>query len=174
MDKIAMSRQYLKAFEFTKQNEGGFVNDARDKGGATIFGVSSKWFPEVYRELLDCQNSEVDDILKAFYYVEFWNDLYDEIFFEPLAIRLFDLSVNVSKKRAIKLLQKTFNDLSQSKISEDGSFGTGTLRAVNLPPIVHPNFYLSYLKQAEAYYRSLKDFDVFGKGWINRLNKTIV
>ncbi len=168
-----MSRQYLKAFNFTKENEGGFVDDARDKGGATIYGVSSKWFPDVYKQLIESDPKEVDEVLKAFYYTEFWNDLYDEIFFEPLAIRLFDLSVNVSKKRAIRLLQKTFNDLSQSKISEDGNFGAGTLRAVNLPPIIHPNFYLSYLRQVETYYRSLKDFGVFGNGWLNRLNKNI-
>ena len=169
-----MSRQYLRAFAFTKENEGGFVDNPKDKGGATIYGVSSKWFPEVYQTLIDSKPEEVDEVLKAFYYTEFWNDKYDEIFFEPLAIRLFDLSVNISKKRAVKLLQKTFNDLSTVHIDEDGNFGSGTLRAVNLPPIVHPNFYLSYLRQAEAYYKSLPDFNVFGKGWLNRLNKGIV
>ena len=172
--KIINSRRFLKAFEFTKQNEGGYSNDARDKGGETIYGVSSKWFPEVFRELMEAKPEELEGILKAFYQAEFWDDRYDEIFFEPLSIRLYDLSVNLGKRKAVQLLQKTFNSLSYTKISEDGKFGAGTLRAVNLPPIVHPNFYLSYLRQAEAYYRSLPDFNVFGKGWLNRLNKPIV
>jgi len=173
MNEIVMSRRFLKAFNFTKENEGGFVDDARDKGGATIYGVSSKWFPDVYKQLIESEPQDVEEVLKAFYYTEFWDDQYDLIFFEPLSIRLFDLSVNISKRRAVKLLQRTFNDLSQTKITEDGKFGAGTLRAINLPPIVHPNFYLSYLRQAENYYKSLSDFDVFGRGWLNRLNKNI-
>ena len=171
---ITNSRRFFRAFEFTKQNEGGFSNDARDKGGATIYGISSKWFPEVYNEVMEAKPEEVDGILRAFYQAEFWDDKYDELFFEPLSIRLFDLSVNLGKKKAIKLLQKTFNDLSVTKISEDGNFGAGTLRAVNLPPVDHPNFYTSYLRQAKAYYETLADFGVFGKGWISRLNKPIV
>lgn len=166
-----MTQRFLKAFEFTKQNEGGYSNNPRDKGGATLYGISSKWFPDVYQELTEAKPEEIDGILKAFYYSEFWNPAYEEIFFEPTAIRLYDLSVNISKHKAINLLQKTFNGLSVAKISEDGNFGTLTLKAVNLPPIRHENFYARYKSLAEAYYRSLPDFDVFGNGWLNRLNR---
>ncbi len=171
--RIVMAQRFLKAFEFTKQNEGGFSNDARDKGGATIYGVSSKWFPDVYKELMEAKPEEIDGILKAFYYSEFWNPMYEELFFEPTAIRLYDLSVNISKQKAIELLQKTFNGLSNTKIGEDGKFGAMTLKAINLPPIQHENFYARYVSLAEAYYRSLKDFEVFGNGWLSRLHRTI-
>lgn len=169
-----MGLRFTKAFNFTKQNEGGFSHNPHDKGGATIYGVSSKYFPEVYNQLiLESDQEQIEQILKAFYYTEFYNDLYEEIFFEPLAIRLFDLSVNLGKKKAISILQSTFNTLSQNIIKADGVFGRGTLRAINLPPIIHPNFYLRYQKNAEAYYRSLDDFDVFGRGWLNRLYRNI-
>lgn len=173
MNRIVMSQRFLKAFTFTKSNEGNFSNNPHDKGGKTIYGVSSKYFPEVFQTLIDSKPEEVEEVLKAFYYTEFWNDLYEQIFFEPLSIRLFDLSVNLGKKRAISILQETFNKLSQDILKTDGIFGRGTLRAVNLPPIVHPNFYLRYQKNVEAYYRSLADFDVFGKGWTNRLYRSI-
>lgn len=164
-----MAERFLKAFEFTKQNEGGFSDNPHDKGGKTFCGVSSKWFPDVYKDLMEAKPGEIDGILKAFYYAEFWNPMYEEIFFEPTAIRLYDLSVNISKHKAIELLQKTFNGLSNTKIGEGGNFGAMTLKAVNLPPIRHENFYLRYQKLADAYYRSLKDFEVFGNGWLKRL-----
>lgn len=164
--------RFEKAFKFTEENEGGFINDPRDKGGATIFGISSKWFPDVYNEVINEKDPEKrHTIVENFYFEEFWNKKYDLFFSEPLAIRLFDLSVNLGKSKAVKLLQSTFNDLSQVKIPEDGKFGDGTLRAVNLPPIGHNEFYQSYKKKAEQYYRSLADFNVFGKGWLNRLNR---
>ena len=171
--QIVMTQRYLKALEFTKQNEGGFTNNPHDKGGETIYGVSSKWFPEVYKELTEAKPEEVDEILKAFYYAEFYDMLYEQIFYEPIAIRLFDLGVNLSKKKATKLLQQTFNKLSQVRIGEDGKFGNGTLKAINMPPIAHEQFYLSYQKEVEQYYRSLPDFTHFGAGWISRLYRDI-
>lgn len=168
-----MSQRFLKAFAFTKTNEGGYSNHPSDKGGETLYGVSSKWYPEIYKELAEAQPNEVEDILKAFFYSEFWNPAYEQLFFEPTAIRLYDLSVNISKHKAVELLQKTFNGLSTTRIAEDGVFGNGTLRAVNLPPIRHENFYARYVSLVEAYYRSLADFNVFGNGWLNRLHKPI-
>lgn len=155
-----------------RENEGGFSDNPHDKGGATIYGISSKWFPNDYSAIMGAPTQEEKELLtKQFYYNHFYNPLYDKIFYEPLAVRLFDLGVNLGKGISITLLQETFNRLSQNKISEDGKFGEGTLRGINLPPIVHENFYSSYQKRTEEYYRGLKDFSIFGKGWLNRLYK---
>lgn len=159
-----------RAFKFTEENEGGFVDNKKDKGGATFAGVSSKWFPNDYNAIINSSGEQQHELIKDFYLREFWNPLYEKIFDVKLAIRLFDLSVNLGKKPAIKLLQKSFNDISIADITLDGTFGHGTLRAVNLAP---QPLYPFYIKNAEAYYRSLSDFPTFGKGWLNRLNKEI-
>uniref|UniRef100_A0A6H2A476 Putative glycoside hydrolase n=1 Tax=viral metagenome TaxID=1070528 RepID=A0A6H2A476_9ZZZZ len=164
-----------KAYNFTKQNEGGFSNHQRDSGGKTIYGITSKYYPETYQKVMTTieKGGDADPIVKKFYKDNFWNPLYEKIFYPPLAVRLFDLGVNIGIKKSVRLLQRTFNRLSTIKISEDGDFGQLTLKAVNSPPFTHDVFYDGYITTAERYYRSLRDFDVFGKGWVNRLHKPI-
>lgn len=164
-----MSELYSKAFIFTMANEGGFSDHRRDKGGATLYGVSSKYFPAVFESLQNAKDEvEIHDILYKFYYNHFWNPLYEQIYDSKLAIRLFDLSVNIGMKPSVKLLQNASNVLG-SRLILDGNFGKGTLAAVN---VTKP--YNEYVREVENYYRSLSDFDVFGRGWINRLKKEII
>ena len=108
-------------------------------------------------------------LLYDFYYKNFYNPLYEQIKFEPLAIRLFDLGVNLSVHKAVELLQNTCNRLAaDAQIGVDGKFGKGTLEKVNSSP---ENLYPTYKNIVENYYRSLPDFNHFGKGWLARLNR---
>lgn len=158
-----MLELYTKAFNFMLKNEGGFSNHSKDKGGETLYGVSSRFFPETYKLLRNATDDlEVQQILFKFYYNEFWNPLYAQIRSERLAIRLFDLGVNLGVKSAVKVLQRPLN------VKVDGIFGKKTLAAVNLYDI-----YGDFIAEADKYYRSLPDFPTFGKGWINRLYKEI-
>lgn len=164
-----MTNTYYKAFQFLLSNEGGFSDHKRDSGGKTMNGVSSKYFPEVYQMLMDAEDEvQRHDILFKFYYNEFWNPLYSDIKDEKLAIRLFDLGVNLGVKPSVRLLQSSSNVLG-TKLRTDGIFGKGTLIAVNVT-----NPYNEYIRQVESYYKSLPDFDIFGVGWTNRLHKDII
>lgn len=154
-----MLERYTKAFNFMMKNEGGFSDHPADRGGATLFGVSSKFFPQTYNELQNATDDlERQQILFKFYHDEFWNPLYDQIRSERLAVRLFDLGVNLGVKRAVRLIQQI------AGVTIDGVFGKQTLRAVNLYDV-----YGNFIAEADKYYRSLDDFPTFGKGWINRL-----
>ena len=163
-----MTELYNKAFNFMLENEGGFSNHSQDKGGATLYGVSSKFFPQVYEDLQKAQDeNEIKQILYNFYHNEFWNPLYNKINEERLAVRLFDLGVNMGKKTSVRLLQSASNVLGSS-LKTDGVFGNGTLTAIN---VTKP--YNEYIRQAESYYKGLSDFNIFGRGWINRLYREI-
>lgn len=154
---------YNKAFSFMQANEGGFSDHKKDKGGKTLFGISSYYFPEIYKRLEAAQTDlERHEILFKFYHDNFWNKLYDQIRSERLAIRLFDLGANLGVKSAVKLLQGV------SGANKDGVFGQQTLHAVNLYDI-----YGDFIAEADKYYRSLPDFPTFGKGWISRLYREI-
>ncbi|MFA5716032.1 MAG: glycosyl hydrolase 108 family protein [Candidatus Paceibacterota bacterium] len=153
-----------RAFKFTEENEGGFVNDKRDKGGATYAGISSRWFSKDYEKIINTKDkNEQHNLIKSFYLREFWNPLYDELKNDKLAIRLFDLGVNLGKRQSVMLLQNTL------LIAPDGKFGRGTLSVANATPDVYDKF----IDRAETYYKSLPDFTRFGKGWLNRLHKLI-
>lgn len=164
-----------------KANEGGFSNHPSDPGGKTLFGVSVFYFPVQYYKIYSAWKSGnkvlLAELLHYFYHNEFWNPKYAELNDKRLAIRLFDLSVNLGKKMAVKLLQTAINECCNRNVTIDGIFGNQTLTACNflykqLSAEEEP-LYEEFIDQAERYYRSKKNFNVFGKGWLARLNRPI-
>jgi lysozyme family protein len=105
-----------------------------------------------------------NQLTENFYKKKYWNELYYRINDEKLAIRLFDVSVNIGKKRAIRILQNII------EVSCDGIFGRVTLHSVNFSD---ENLYRIFIRSLEYFYRSRKKFYKFGKGWLNRLHREI-
>lgn len=160
------------AFKFMLGNEGGHSKHKRDKGGVTYFGVSRRWHPIVYMKLrLAKTYPEQTKILYDFYYKKFWNKRYENIKDYRIAVRLFDIGVNIHPKKAVKCFQKACNEFVGDPIKVDGKFGNFTLQRANSLP--QKSLHREFQRKCEEYYRSLEDFDVFGKGWLNRLNKII-
>ncbi len=165
-----------KAYKFTAENEGGWSNNKYDLGGKTIYGISKVyhpiWFNRVHKLYKAGKITEAKQKAKEFYRLKFWNDLYSAMKSEKVAIRLFDVSANLGKKRAIKIFQKTLHNHTLIDISIDGIFGERTLQIFN--DIVNVNmFYNLFKDNIEKYYRSRKHFSKFGKGWLNRLDRKI-
>jgi lysozyme family protein len=103
----------------TLANEGGYVCDPDDPGGATKFGISKRVYPSV-----DVANLTAEEA-KAIYQRDYWDPLYSYIASEEIAGKLFDLGVNLGKGRAVMLLQTACG------VTVDGAFGEQTLAAVN-------------------------------------------
>lgn len=164
-----------------KANEGGFSNHPSDPGGKTLFGVSVFYFPVQYYKIYSAWKSGnkvlLAELLHYFYHNEFWNPKYSLLSDKRLAIRLFDLSVNLGKKTAVRLLQTAINQTSILNLETDGVFGNKTLNACNFLykqiSTEEEPLYEEFINQVERYYRSRKNFNVFGKGWLNRLNREI-
>jgi lysozyme family protein len=160
---------FNRAYDFMRINEGGFSNYSDDVGGMTIWGISvfyhPIWFAKVYSAFKRGYVYKAESLAKEFYYKKYWNELYEKINDEKLAIRLFDVSVNIGKKRAIKKLQYIVN------AGDDGIFGSRTLAKVN---DFGTFLYDKYVEALEKFYRSRRKFKKFGVGWLNRLNKSII
>lgn len=176
-----MDKLFLTAFEFTKANEGGFSDHPSDPGGKTLFGVSVIYFPIQYYKIYSAWKSGdkklLSELLHNFYYKEFWNPKYELLSDKTLAIRLFDLSVNLGKKTAVRLLQTAINQCCNKNVTVDGIFGVQTLGVCNflykqLSTEEEP-LYEEFIEVVERYYRTRKNFNVFGKGWLARLNREI-
>ncbi len=165
-----------KAYKFTAENEGGWSNNKFDPGGKTLYGISKVYHPIYFRKIFNLYKKGFGHIAKAkakeFYWHKYWNDLYSAMKSERVAIRLFDVSVNLGKKRAIKIFQKALYNHTLIDISIDGIFGERTLQIFN--DLVNVTmFYNLFKDNLEAYYRSLRHFKKFGNGWLNRLNRKI-
>ena len=76
---------------------------------------------------------------------------------------VFDLAVNSGVSRAKKFLQEAVG------VKDDGVIGPMTRAAIAKTPALTIVTRMS--ERREAFYRSLKTFRVFGKGWMRRLDE---
>ena len=141
-----------KAVEMVLRHEGGYVNDPKDPGGETRFGISKRAYPDV--DILHLTEDEA----KAIYRRDYWDKLRTDEIPEPLAICLFDAAVNMGRDKAVRLLQRACG------VAQDGVMGGNTIAAANrLPDAV-----VRFSTERAIAYTGIRGFDTFGKGWLRR------
>jgi len=123
------------AFIRTIEKEGGFSNDAEDRGGRTNLGISEAVFEDALNRMVISGVSDVKDLTvaqaKAIYKVDYWHKIrLGEVKSREIAAEIFDIGVNAGTKRAILITQKALNYLGEN-LAEDGAMGPITLAAVN-------------------------------------------
>lgn len=178
------------AVEVVLRNEGGYVNDPKDSGGATNFGISFRYLKSLIGDKdadgyadgdINCDHViDTKDIKELTpekakdFYKDIWQaNKYWRINDQEVATKIFDLAVNMGSKRANTILQNSVNKTSHYKLVLDGIIGEKSLHAINncYPPIL----FAEILRQAELFYRLLvknnPKNEKFLKGWLNRLYK---
>ena len=151
---------------FTLREEGGYVNDPSDPGGATNMGVTLA----TYRQWSDDPNLgdvQVKDMTlktaRAIYRSLYWNPLRADALPPGVDLSVFDMGVNTGIWCSAKLLQQA---LGFTGDEVDGSIGPDTLAAADR---FDARTLVNNLADRQvAYYRSLADFPTFGTGWLNR------
>lgn len=161
--------QYDNTFELAMirvfKHEGGYVNDPKDAGGETNFGVSKKAYPDV-----DIKNLTQDQA-KDIYYKDWWIHYhYDQIKLPNVAIKLLDTAVNIGAKKANIILQRCLNLNGYPNIIDDGGLGTISMLAINH---CNDNIILNAYRQAQAnYYKAVvqahPEDAKFLNGWLTR------
>jgi lysozyme family protein len=163
---IETSPQFLACLPFILKEEGGYSNDPHDPGGMTMYGIVQKEY-DAYRKgkglalqwVRKISKDEVHDI----YYNSYWMPHCPML---PTGVDLsfFDMCVNAGPMRAIAILQQSYGILG------DGLWGDQTTTAVMAKPIDIPTVIKIYAASRIRYYKSLRTFTYFGKGWTNRVN----
>ena len=119
---------FEKAIPTILKNEGGYVNNPKDAGGETNFGISKRSFPDV-----DIKNLTQETAV-AIYRSSFWSKypLLEEIASQEVATKTFDLMVNMGPARGIKILQLAINEASSMcVVTADGRLGPLTVQRAN-------------------------------------------
>lgn len=145
------------------KSEGGFVNHPSDPGGMTNLGVTkATWENWVGRESDEAEmRSLTPEKVEPLYKKKFFDAVRGDELPVGLDYLLFDFAVNAGAGRAIKTLQSAVG------VTPDGGFGPLTMAAVQA---IEPQELIERFSQAkEDFYRSLNTFNVFGKGWLNRV-----
>lgn len=147
-------------------SEGGFTNNVHDNGGMTNLGVTKR----AWERWLGHSVTEADmraltvPVVAPFYRAQYWNVVHGDSLPLGVALCAFHCAVNSGPGRAAKLLQGIVGSVP------DGAIGPGTLRSVVAWVAAHGQKALisAFQDSYRAYYRTLDDFPVFGKGWFNR------
>lgn len=154
------------------EHEGGFVNDPKDSGGATNWGITRA----VYAAWLgrDPVTVSVDEVRRmprseavAIYKRNYWDAIGgDKINSYSVAYTLFDQAINRGVATAVKQAQKVIGS------PQDGKMGPVTINAINR--FSEAEFLSKYLGLSIQAYKDLaenrpKD-QKFLQGWLNRVD----
>ena len=159
---------FMQAVTRVLANEGGHATLPNDPGGETNSGISHRDYPT-----LDVPNLTRDGAI-AIYFRDFWKaGRYGELP-AAIAVKLFDLSVNVGSAHATRCLQRALRACGTIVI-EDGALGNGTIAGANR---ANGSALLAALRsEAAGYYRAVADKSArsreggeagFLAGWLSR------
>ena len=145
--------------------EGGFVDNPNDPGGATNLGITKatleKWRGETVSvdDVKALTREEAAEIYRAHY----WNALHCDALPAGVDLVTFDMGVNAGPGRSARMLQKAVG------AAQDGAIGPATLaatRAANASDVIR-----SITASRLAFYQGLPTWGTFGKGWTRRANE---
>ncbi len=153
-----LRRQGVEAF-VVLIHEGGYVNDPRDPGGETRWGISQRNHPS-----LDIKTLTREQAVQTYRRL-YWQPLQGDALHKAVAFALFGPYVNHGLRRAVAWLQNIVGT------TEDGTLGTRTLaatQAVDPAAVV-----LALHARRLAFYTDLDTFSSFGRGWTRRMAQNL-
>lgn len=151
--------------------EGGFVNNPRDPGGATKYGITQARLNEWRNNGHDDFPANVADLTSdqaaAIYHVIDWDAMHCDNMPAPLACLLLNSAVNQGEPTAVRLLQAALG------VAQDGLVGPGTLEAIRTwrsPYMPEQTLAEEFAARVAVRYVSLDRFEDWAElGWFRRL-----
>jgi len=158
--------RFNAALKVVLKHEGGYVNHPRDPGGRTNLGVTQR----VWEDWIGRKATEADmraltpDTVAPLYRKKYWDKVRANELPAGLDLHVFDFGVNAGPARAVRYLQIMLG------ASPDGIWGPATKRALDnyIQQYGLTKAINRYAELREQYYRQLRTFDTFGRGWLRR------
>ena len=116
-------KTFNEIIEKVLEHEGGYVNDPKDLGGETKYGITKRFYPDVDIKKLTIE--QATDIYKS----DYWDKNKVESLPQNLWHIYFDMCVNMGKRTAVKVLQRAANNKGKN-IDVDGGLGPATIGAL--------------------------------------------
>jgi len=160
-----MTKNFRDCLDLVLKHEGGFVDHPKDPGGMTNLGVTKKvWEEWVGHPVTEKDMRELTpEIVAPMYEMRYWRTSYCEKLPRGLDLLVFSMAVNAGAGRSVKLLQDAIGVLP------DGVIGPNTMAKINEANV--ETLIDKFSEARTAYYKGLKLFPVFGRGWLNRTDK---
>ena len=151
--------------------EGAYDNDSNDSGGETFWGVTAVGWEdycgekELPEDGLSLEQAEL-------VYLDVWDKMHCDELPKELDLVVFAFGLNAGYPRANKYMQRTLGLTADGIIGRMTLGGYAMLREMNIEQLQEAQY--DFVELAVQHYFSIPSFVHFGRGWINRLLKTVV
>ena len=159
-EKEEMSK-FDEIIEVVLEHEGGYVNDPKDPGGETNFGIAKRSHPDV--DIKNLTKEGAKEIYKEVY----WDKNKVESLPEELWHIYFDMCVNQGKSRAVKIIQRAVNGKGGS-LTVDGGMGPMTITAIGKSRVELDRVRAYRVKYYVDLVTRKPDLERFYFGWFKR------
>ena len=160
VEKQEMSK-FDEIIEVVLEHEGGYVNDPKDPGGETNFGIAKRSHPDV--DIKNLTKEGAKEIYKEVY----WHKNKVESLPEELWHIYFDMCVNQGKSRAVKIIQRAVNGKGGS-LTVDGGMGPMTIAAIGKSRVELDRVRAYRVKYYADLVTRKPDLERFYFGWFKR------
>jgi lysozyme family protein len=158
-----MASNFQECLDLVLKSEGGWVNNPADPGGETNLGVTKRVWEEYVGHAVKTMKNLTKDDVAPMYELKYWRPCYCEVLPRGLDFVVFSMGVNAGPGRSVKLLQQSIGCVP------DGVIGPRTRELISASNSA--NLIAKFSETRREYYRSLKTFPIFGKGWLARVDR---
>jgi len=157
-----MASNFQECLDLVLKSEGGWVNHPSDPGGETNLGVTKRVWEEYVGHPVESLKKLTKDDVAPLYELKYWRPCYCEVLPRGLDFVVFSMGVNAGPGRSVKLLQQSIGCVP------DGVIGPRTRELISSSN--GSTLIAKFSETRREYYRALKTFPIFGKGWLNRVD----
>lgn len=140
-------------------HEKGYVNDPKDPGGETNWGISKRTHPTVDIRKLTREGA------RKIYKEEFWNRIKADTLPDGVVFQLFDFAVNSGIETAVRYLQRAVG------VADDGFWGPVSAKAAANNS--ESDMIMNLNAERLDFMSRLKNWPAHGKGWARRIAKNL-
>ena len=158
-----MIGNFQACLDLVLKSEGGWVNNPKDPGGETNLGVTKRVWEEYVGHPVESLKKLTKDDVAPLYEQKYWRPCYGEVLPRGLDFLVFSMGVNAGTGRTVKLLQQSLGCVA------DGVIGPRTRELISSSDV--SKLIAKFSETRREYYRALKTFPIFGRGWLARVDK---
>ena len=171
-----MSSFFDRALEYVLKNEGGFVNDPNDPGGATNYGITQGTYASWRGEPVNALDVETMSLEEAgtIYRERYWTPLgCDKLRQYPIACAMFDAGVLFGIHASATSAQQASMFMLPEGLVVDGKIGVKSIAALDLvqPQVFLPGFRHMLRQRVNRIIELRPTSERYRDGWNARIDR---
>lgn len=150
---------FSDAFDRLIGHEGGYINNPKDPGGETNWGISKRSYPHLNIKSLTRQEA------KTIYKKDFWDRINANKLPDGIAFQIFDFAVNSGIETAVRYLQRVVG------VADDGYWGPISQDAAD--NMTDTDMIMLLNAERLDFMTRLKNWPDASRGWTRRIAQNL-